>query len=145
MLDINLIREKPEWVKEQIAKRNAEAPIDQILADDGRRREILTKHLLTDWRLGERWFARYLLDFELASNVGGWQWAAGCGTDAAPYFRIFNPDRQLQKFDTQLAYVAKWAPEYVQNPSACPKKIVEHTFARERALNFYKTGLAPKA
>ena len=106
---------------------------------------FLTKHLLTDWRLGERWFARYLLDFELASNVGGWQWAAGCGTDAAPYFRIFNPNRQLQKFDTQLAYVAKWAPEYVQNPSACPKKIVEHTFARERALNFYKKGLAPKA
>ena len=70
------------------------------------------KHLLLDWRLGERYFAEKLLDFELASNTGGWQWASGSGCDAAPYFRVFNPTSQLEKFDKQLAYVRKWVPEY---------------------------------
>ena len=70
------------------------------------------KHLLLDWRLGERYFAEKLLDFELASNTGGRQWAAGSGCDAAPYFRVFNPTSQLEKFDKQLAYVHKWVPEF---------------------------------
>ncbi|MFN4081941.1 MAG: cryptochrome/photolyase family protein, partial [Saprospiraceae bacterium] len=72
---------------------------------------FLSKHLLLDWRLGEAWFAEKLLDFDLASNSGGWQWAAGCGTDAAPYFRIFNPAEQAKKFDKNLEYVKKWVPE----------------------------------
>ncbi len=97
---------------------------------------FLTKHLLLDWRLGERYFAEKLLDFELASNAGGWQWAAGSGCDAAPYFRIFNPTSQLTKFDPQWKYVKKWVPEY--GTANYPKPIVEHTFARERALSRYK-------
>ena len=73
---------------------------------------FLTKHLLIDWRWGEAWFARYLLDFELASNNGGWQWAASSGCDAAPYFRVFNPALQTEKFDPKLDYIKKWVPEY---------------------------------
>ncbi len=73
---------------------------------------FLTKHLLIDWRWGEAWFARKLLDYDLASNNGGWQWAAGCGTDAAPYFRVFNPTAQQEKFDPELKYIRKWVPEY---------------------------------
>ena len=72
---------------------------------------FLTKHLLIDYRLGEAYFAKYLLDFDLASNNGGWQWAAGCGTDAAPYFRIFNPTSQQQKFDKDFKYIKQWVPE----------------------------------
>lgn len=101
---------------------------------------FLTKHLLLDWRLGEAYFAEKLLDFDLASNSGGWQWAAGCGTDAAPYFRIFNPESQMKKFDKDLRYVKKWIPEY--GTSRYPKPIVEHKFARERCLARYKEGLA---
>ena len=101
---------------------------------------FFTKHLLLDWRLGERWFARKLLDFELASNVGGWQWAARSGNDAAPYFRVFNPALQLQKFDPQLTYVKKWVPEY--GTPLYPKPIVDHVFARNRALSRYKEALA---
>lgn len=101
---------------------------------------FLTKHLLHDWRLGERYFAEKLLDFELASNIGGWQWAAGSGCDAAPYFRIFNPTSQLEKFDKQMTYVKKWVPEV--GTSAYPKPIVEHTFARNRCLDRYKMGLS---
>ena len=100
---------------------------------------FLTKHLLIDWRWGEAYFARKLLDFDLASNNGGWQWAAGCGTDAAPYFRIFNPTAQQQKFDKELVYVRKWVKEY--GTSAYPAPIVDHKMARERCLKTYKEAL----
>ncbi|MBK9149947.1 MAG: deoxyribodipyrimidine photo-lyase [Saprospiraceae bacterium] len=103
---------------------------------------FLTKHLLIDWRWGEAWFARHLLDFDLASNNGGWQWAAGCGTDAAPYFRIFNPDAQTEKFDHQLQYIKKWIPEL--GTAAYPKPIVDHKLARERCLTVYKQALDGK-
>ncbi|MEM8892580.1 MAG: deoxyribodipyrimidine photo-lyase, partial [Bacteroidota bacterium] len=94
---------------------------------------FLTKHLLLNWQWGEAYFAEKLLDFELASNSGGWQWAAGCGTDAAPYFRIFNPESQMKKFDPKLKYVRKWVPEY--GTPLYPNPIVEHKFARERCLD----------
>lgn len=100
---------------------------------------FLTKHLLIDWRLGEAWFAQKLLDFDQASNNGGWQWAAGCGTDAAPYFRVFNPVAQQEKFDPDLVYVRRWVPEY--GTSRYPAPIVEHKMARERCLEVYKAGL----
>ena len=100
---------------------------------------FLTKHLLIDWRLGEAYFARKLLDFDLASNNGGWQWAAGCGTDAAPYFRIFSPDAQMKKFDKDLRYIKKWVPEYGTAEYVDP--IVDHKFARERCLSTYKKAL----
>lgn len=102
---------------------------------------FLTKHLLIDWRWGERYFAEKLLDFELSSNNGGWQWAAGSGCDAAPYFRIFNPYTQVEKFDEDLKYIRKWIPEY-DNPFEYPNPIVEHKAARERALETYKKALA---
>jgi deoxyribodipyrimidine photo-lyase len=102
---------------------------------------FLVKDLLIDWRWGEAWFAEKLLDFELSSNNGNWQWAAGCGCDAAPYFRIFNPDTQLKKFDPDLRYVRRWVPEY--GTAAYPKPIVNHAFARERCLKAYKTALSP--
>jgi deoxyribodipyrimidine photo-lyase len=101
---------------------------------------FLTKHLLIDWRWGEAYFARKLLDFDLASNNGGWQWAAGCGTDAAPYFRIFNPISQQEKFDKEFKYVKKWVAEY--GTTAYPEPIVDHKMARERCLQVYKAGLA---
>lgn len=97
---------------------------------------FLTKHLLIDWRWGEAWFARKLLDFDLASNNGGWQWAAGCGTDAAPYFRIFNPASQAEKFDPQSSYIKKWVPEF--GTAGYPLPIVDHKMARERCLTVYK-------
>jgi deoxyribodipyrimidine photo-lyase len=100
---------------------------------------FLTKHLLIDWRLGEAYFAEKLLDFDLASNNGGWQWAAGCGTDAAPYFRIFNPESQQKKFDKELKYIKKWIPEF--ETSRYPEPMVDHKFARERCLATYKEGL----
>ena len=102
---------------------------------------FLSKDLLIDWRWGERYFARKLLDYEAASNVGGWQWAAGCGTDAAPYFRIFNPEAQTKKFDPQLEYIKKWVPEYADF-SKYPKPIIDHAFARDRCLKAYKAALA---
>ena len=101
---------------------------------------FLTKHLLIDWRWGESYFAEKLLDFELASNNGGWQWAAGSGTDAQPYFRVFNPERQMQKFDPNLAYIKKWIPEY--DTSSYPAPIVDHKFARERAIRTYKSAVS---
>lgn len=100
---------------------------------------FLTKHLLIDWRWGEAWFARKLLDFELASNNGGWQWAAGTGVDAAPYFRIFNPGLQAQRFDPQGAYIRRWIPEL--DTASYPFPIIEHSFARDRALKVYKKAL----
>jgi deoxyribodipyrimidine photo-lyase len=103
---------------------------------------FLTKHLLIDWRLGEAYFAEKLLDFDLAANNGGWQWAAGCGCDAAPYFRIFNPYLQTKKFDPELKYINKWVPEL--NELSYPKPIVEHEFARKRCLEVYKNGLDKK-
>ena len=102
---------------------------------------FLTKHLLIDWRWGETYFARKLLDYEMASNVGGWQWAAGSGTDAAPYFRVFNPEIQLKKFDPKLEYVKKWVPEYADF-SKYPKPIVDHAFARDRCLTAFKKALS---
>jgi len=101
---------------------------------------FLTKHLLMDWRKGEAYFAKKLLDFDLASNNGGWQWAAGCGTDAAPYFRIFNPESQQVKFDKKLEYIKKWVPEYGTPEYVEP--MVDHKFARERCLKTFKEGLA---
>jgi deoxyribodipyrimidine photo-lyase len=100
---------------------------------------FLTKHLLIDWRWGEAYFARKLLDFDLASNNGGWQWAAGCGTDAAPYFRIFSPEAQQKKFDPEMEYVKKWVPE-ISNADY-PDPIVDHKEARSRCLRTYKNAL----
>ena len=101
---------------------------------------FLTKHLLIDWRQGEAYFAQKLLDFDLASNNGGWQWAAGCGTDAAPYFRVFNPAEQTRKFDPQYQYIRTWVPDF--NQPSYPPPMVEHAFARERAIATYKKALA---
>lgn len=103
---------------------------------------FLTKHLLIDWRWGEAWFARKLLDFDLASNIGGWQWAAGSGADAAPYFRIFNPELQAEKFDPEGVYVRRWVPEW--GSPDYPAPMVDHRRARERALEVYKRELGPK-
>jgi deoxyribodipyrimidine photo-lyase len=100
---------------------------------------FLCKHLLIDWKWGEAYFAEKLLDYELSSNNGNWQWAAGTGCDAAPYFRVFNPKLQLEKFDKNCDYVNKWVPEYGTSLYADP--IVEHSFARNRAIETYKTGI----
>jgi deoxyribodipyrimidine photo-lyase len=104
---------------------------------------FLTKHLLIDWRWGAAYFAEKLLDFDLSANAGGWQWAAGSGTDAAPYFRIFNPESQLKKFDKDLKYVKKWVPE-IEDPFEYAQPIVEHKFARERCLRVFKETLKPE-
>ena len=100
---------------------------------------FLMKHLLLDWRWGERYFAQKLLDFDLAANNGGWQWAAGTGCDAAPYFRIFNPTTQAEKFDPKGEYIKRWVPEL--NSFEYPQPMVDHKFARERALTTYKQAL----
>jgi deoxyribodipyrimidine photo-lyase len=100
---------------------------------------FLTKHLLIDWRWGEAYFAEKLLDFDMASNNGGWQWAAGSGCDAAPYFRIFNPTVQQKKFDPGGTYVKKWLPDLQELNYPAP--IVEHSFARDRAIRMYKEAL----
>jgi len=100
---------------------------------------FLCKHLLIDWRWGEAYFAEKLLDFELSSNIGNWQWVAGCGVDAAPYFRIFNPTTQIQKFDKQLKYINKWVPDFQE--LTYPTPMIEHKFARERCLDTYKRAL----
>jgi deoxyribodipyrimidine photo-lyase len=100
---------------------------------------FLTKHLLINWQWGEAYFARKLLDFDLASNNGGWQWAAGTGTDAAPYFRIFNPTSQQEKFDKQKQYIKQWVEEY--GTDKYPDPIVDHKMARQRCLDTYKAAL----
>jgi deoxyribodipyrimidine photo-lyase len=100
---------------------------------------FLTKHLLIDWRWGEAYFAKKLLDFELSSNNGGWQWSASSGCDAAPYFRVFNPYEQTKKFDPQLKYIKHWIPGYDELNYIKP--IIDHKFARERVLNTYKAAL----
>lgn len=102
---------------------------------------FLTKHLLIDWRWGEAYFAKKLLDFDLAANNGGWQWAAGSGCDAAPYFRVFNPYLQTQKFDPSLEYVRRWVPEFEELTYARP--IVAHEYARKRCLEVYAKALKP--
>ncbi len=103
---------------------------------------FLTKHLLIDWRWGEAWFARQLLDYDLSANNGNWQWAAGSGCDAAPYFRVFNPAEQTKKFDADLAYIRRWVPEY--NSQDYPAPVVEHQFARLRAIETYQKVLKKK-
>ncbi len=100
---------------------------------------FLCKHLLIDWRWGEAYFASKLNDYDLSANNGNWQWAAGCGCDAAPYFRIFNPATQLERFDHQLEYVYQWVPEFGTKDYIKP--IVDHQFARERVLQVYKKAL----
>ena len=100
---------------------------------------FLAKHLLIDWRWGEHYFANKLLDFDFSANNGGWQWAAGSGCDAAPYFRIFNPELQALKFDKDGKYIQKWVPEI--NTNEYPKPIVDHDFARNRALEVYQKAL----
>lgn len=97
---------------------------------------FLCKHLLIDWRWGEAYFAEKLLDYELSSNNGNWQWAAGTGCDAAPYFRVFNPETQQKKFDRDLQYVKRWIPEF--GTKDYPKPMIDHRFARDRALETYK-------
>ena len=100
---------------------------------------FLTKHLLIDWRWGEAYFAGKLMDYDLAANNGNWQWAAGCGCDAAPYFRIFNPMEQTKRFDLELKYIRRWVKEL--DTFEYPQPVVEHTFARQRALETYKAGI----
>ncbi|WP_321996311.1 deoxyribodipyrimidine photo-lyase [Draconibacterium orientale] len=101
---------------------------------------FLCKHLLIDWRWGEAYFAKKLLDFELSSNNGNWQWAAGTGCDAAPYFRVFNPTEQMKKFDNKILYIKKWVPEF--QDLSYPAPMVDHKMARNRALETYKKGIA---
>jgi deoxyribodipyrimidine photo-lyase len=100
---------------------------------------FLTKHLLIDWRWGEAYFAKKLLDYDLASNNGGWQWAASSGCDASPYFRVFNPDLQTEKFDRDWKYIRKWVPEV--DTENYPAPLVEHKTARDRVLKTYKKAL----
>jgi deoxyribodipyrimidine photo-lyase len=99
---------------------------------------FLCKHLLIEWQWGEAYFAQKLLDFDLSANVGNWQWAAGTGCDAAPYFRVFNPEIQLQKFDEKGIYIRKWIPEFDLGYGT---PMVEHAFARDRAIATYKAGI----
>lgn len=101
---------------------------------------FLCKHLLIDWRWGEAYFAEKLLDYDMSANVGNWQWAAGSGVDASPYFRIFNPMTQIDKFDKQKEYINKWVPDLQE--LTYPPKIVDHKMARERCLKVYKEAVA---
>lgn len=101
---------------------------------------FLVKHLLIDWRWGEAYFAEKLLDYEQASNVGNWQWAAGTGCDSAPYFRVFNPYEQVKKFDKELKYIKKWVANLEE--LNYPQPIVDHKLGRERAISTYKKGLS---
>ena len=100
---------------------------------------FLCKHLLIDWRWGEAYFAEKLHDYDMSSNIGNWQWVAGCGVDAAPYFRIFNPTTQIQKFDKNLEYIKTWVPDFLE--LTYPQPIVDHKLARERCLETYKSAL----
>lgn len=142
----NNIDEFDKWCKGQTGYPLVDAGMRELSATGFMHNRVrmvtasfLTKHLLIDWRWGEAWFAARLLDYDLASNNGGWQWAAGSGCDAAPYFRVFNPATQASKFDPDMTYIKKWVPEL--NTDRSPKPIVEHTFARNRALNAYKKAL----
>ena len=102
---------------------------------------FLVKNLLIDWRWGEAYFAEKLLDYELSSNNGNWQWASGSGCDSAPYFRIFNPDTQTKKFDPELKYVRKWVPEF-EDFTKYPAPMVDLKESRERALKVYKEAVS---
>ena len=101
---------------------------------------FLCKHLLIDWRWGEAYFAEKLHDYEMSSNVGNWQWVAGTGVDASPYFRIFNPTSQIKKFDKDFSYIKRWVPDFQE--LTYPSPMVDHKFARERCLKIYKEALA---
>ena len=101
---------------------------------------FLCKHLLIDWRWGEAYFAKKLFDYDLSANNGNWQWAAGTGCDSAPYFRVFNPTTQIQKFDKALSYINKWVPEL--NDFSYPKPIVDHASARTKAIETYKKAIS---
>lgn len=103
---------------------------------------FLTKHLLVDWRWGEAYFAEKLLDYDLAANNGNWQWAAGTGCDAAPYFRVFSPEAQAKKFDPEATYIKTWVPEFGSSLYVAP--IVDHKYARLRVLRAYKVALAKR-
>lgn len=100
---------------------------------------FLTKHLLINWQWGEAYFAEKLLDFDLAANNGGWQWAAGCGTDAAPYFRVFNPQLQMERFDPEMKYVKHWVPEF--GTGNYPAPIVDHKLAKDKVMAAYGKAL----
>lgn len=100
---------------------------------------FLTKYLLIDWRWGEAYFAKKLIDFELSSNNGGWQWSAGTGVDAAPYFRLFSMSEQTKRFDPDFKYIRKWVPEF--EDFSYPKPMIDYAFARKRCLDFYKGNL----
>jgi deoxyribodipyrimidine photo-lyase len=101
---------------------------------------FLVKDLLIDWRWGEAYFAGKLMDYELASNVGNWQWVAGCGCDAAPYFRVFSPEAQAQKFDKDERYIRRWIPEY--GTKAYPNPMLDHKEAARRCLMVFKDAVA---
>ncbi|MBS7564296.1 deoxyribodipyrimidine photo-lyase [Mucilaginibacter sp. Bleaf8] len=101
---------------------------------------FMVKHLLIDWRWGEHYFARKLLDYEAATNIGSWQWVAGSGTDVMPYFRVFNPEAQLKKFDAKMQYIKKWVPEY--GTSQYPKPIIDNKEGKARALQVYRAAVA---
>ncbi len=101
---------------------------------------FLCKHLLIDWRWGEAYFAEKLLDYEMSSNIGNWQWIAGAGADAAPYFRIFNPATQSSDYDKEHRYIKKWVREF--GTSQYPEMMVDHKVARERALRVYKEAVS---
>jgi deoxyribodipyrimidine photo-lyase len=146
-------RNNPEefdkWCKGQTGYPIVDAGMRELLATGYMHNRVrmivasfLTKHLLIDWRWGEAWFARHLLDFDLASNNGGWQWAAGSGVDAAPYFRVFNPTLQTLKFDGKFEYIRKWVPEF-DTLSYC-KPVVEHELARKRCLEVYQRAVGPE-
>lgn len=147
-------RNNPEdfdkWCKGQTGYPIVDAGMRELLATGFMHNRVrmivasfLTKHLLIDWRWGEAWFARHLLDFELASNNGGWQWAAGSGVDAAPYFRVFNPTLQTLKFDSEFKYIKHWVPEW--NTLQYARPIVEHDLARKRCLEVYQKAVGAAA
>ena len=144
----NDIEEFEKWCKGETGYPLVDAGMRQMNATGFMHNRVrmlvasfLCKHLLIDWRWGEAYFAEKLFDYEMASNVGNWQWAAGCGVDAAPYFRIFNPYEQIKKFDKKLVYTKQWIKD-LEEPSY-PDPIVEHKMARERCLKEYKAALNP--
>ena len=142
----NNIEEFEKWCKGETGYPLVDAGMRQLNSTGNMHNRVrmitagfLCKHLLIDWRWGEAYFAMKLLDYDLSANNGNWQWSAGTGCDAAPYFRIFNPSEQVKKFDKDLLYVNKWVKDLNEFSYPCP--IVEHKFARERALRVYKEAL----
>lgn len=142
----NNTQEFDAWCQGQTGYPIVDAGMRELLATGWMHNRVrmitasfLTKHLLIDWRWGEAWFAKHLNDFDLASNNGGWQWAAGCGVDAAPYFRIFNPSLQTARFDPDFTYIRKWVPEFEE--LSYPRPIVDHALARARCLKTFQAAL----